>query len=368
MTDDLGYWLALVRFRPFGAVSITRLHDAFANMQTAFEASAQELVRAGIDDGLARRFVEERAMIDPAKELDLLREHEIRAVTLADANYPEQLKAIHDPPAVLFVRGSIPDSMRPHMAVVGSRHPTAYGKRAAAEIVGPSAAAGVVIVSGLALGIDAIAHEAALEHRGTTIAVLGSSIEDANVYPSHNRRIASRILSSGGALLTEFPIGTHALPQYFPFRNRIISGLCRATLVVEAAQKSGSLITAKSALEQNRDVFAVPGSIHSELSAGPNNLLKMGATPVTCADDVFHHLGMPAAKKVVEARGKGIPTYAPANATEQAIVDCLSAEPMHNDEIVRACSLPASAISAALTLMEMKGAVRHIGGMHYVKI
>lgn len=366
MRPDLPYWLALTRFPKFGAVRIGKLARAFASMREAFSASAEELAAAGIEPHIAQAFVEARLHLDPDKEFGLLEKHQVQAVTVLDAHYPSMLKQIYDPPAVLFYRGLLPLDGTLLLAVVGSRHPTSYGERVVEELVPPVVHAQVGIVSGLALGIDAFAHRAALTCGGLTFGVLGSGVDDDNIYPSHHRHLASEIIARGGAILSEFPIGTHPMKQHFPFRNRVIAGLCHGTLVIEAAEKSGSLITAREALENGRDVFAVPGPIFSLVSKGTNDLLKHGAVPTTSAKDMLEHLGIE--ESTVES---STPTPAPPpsfdNAEEKTLYEELGTEPMHIDELVRASGLAASVVTGTLSLMEIKGIVKHVGGMQYVR-
>lgn len=357
--DDLKYWLALARHPKLGAVRIAKLFTAFPTMSAAFSASRDDLLAAGIEPRIAEQFVFERAQINPDHEIALLAQHGVRAVTLADDAYPPELKTIYDPPAVLFVRGALPDPLRVHLAVVGSRHPTRYGEQVTREFVEPIAMSGVVVVSGLAYGVDAIAHRATLDLGGTTVAVLGGGLDDENVYPSQHRALASQIVAGGGAVVSEFPIGTHVMKQNFPFRNRIISGLCRGVLVAEAKATSGSLITARCAMEAGRDVFAIPGPIHSPLSEGPNNLIKTGAFPVTTPTDVLSRLGL----EVRETK----PDYVPGSAEEKTIYDALTREGQHADELTNKTNLAPSVVTSTLTLMEMKGSARHLGGLYYVR-
>ncbi len=359
MENDLKYWLAFVRHPKMGAVRIKKLSDAFATMQDAFFAPVADLVAAGIEAKIAEQFVFDRTTIDPDAELARLHEHDAAAITLRDDAYPRELRTIFDPPAVLFVRGTLPDPSRVHLAVVGSRHPTRYGEQVTREFVGPIATSGVVVVSGLAYGVDAIAHRATLDAGGATVAVLGGGIDEENIYPSQHRSLASHIVAGGGAVISEFPVGTHVMKQNFPFRNRIISGLSRGTLVVEAKATSGSLITARCAMEAGRDVFCVPGSIYSELSEGPNNLIKTGAIPVTTPADVLSRLGL----EVRETK----PDYVPGSAEEKTIYDALTREPQHADELTAKTSLAPPVVTSTLTLMEMKGSARHLGGLYYVR-
>ena len=358
-TDDRMYWVALAAFRPFGAVRLAKLMHGFPTMEQAFHAKANQLQEVGIEPDLANRFVQERAHIHPETLFQQLENHDVQVITLKEERYPSLLKEIYDPPAVLFIRGSLPDPGKKYLAVVGSRKASAYGQRVTEDLIAPIARAGVVIVSGLAYGIDASAHDATLRAQGCTIAVLGSGVDQDSIYPSRHRALASRIVSSGGVLISEFPPGTPPLKQHFPIRNRIIAGLCHGTLVIEATLKSGSLITARSAMESNRDVYAVPGPIYSPLSEGPNNLIKTGAVPVTCPEDVFG---------IQTASTPSTPPYQPANEKEAAIFCHLSSQPIHLDELVRSTTLPAQIVMSTITLLEIKGVVRHEGGYFYTRI
>jgi DNA processing protein len=357
-TDRI-FWVALTQFRLFGAVRIGKLANYFQSMERAFNACASELMEAGIEAEIASRFLQERIHIDPESVMRELETRAIQPITIKDEIYPPLLKEIYDPPAVLFVRGALPNPARKTLAVVGSRKPSNYGTKVTKEFIESLAREGIVIVSGLAHGIDAVAHDAALRSGGTTIAILGSGVDQESIYPSGNRALASQILTQGGAIISEFPIGTPPLKQHFPFRNRIIAGMCHGTLVVEAAIKSGSLITARSALESGREVYAVPGSIHSPLSEGPNNLIKMGATPVCCAEDLL-------GRKIIDT--KSAPEFTPSTDEETALWRILCNTPLHIDEIVRGSGLRTDKALSTLTLMEMKGATRHEGGNYYTRI
>ncbi len=357
MSEDLKYWIALSTFKPFGAKRTQRLARRFPNMGSAFNASASQLAEAGIEPKIISRFLQERIHINPDALLREVELHGVRAITIKDENYPPLLKELHDAPALLYVRGTLPEPDRRHVAVVGSRKATNYGLRVTEEIVSDLARSGVVIVSGLAYGIDACAHDATLAAGGITVAVLGSGLDEKSIYPSAHRNLASRIVSQGGALISEFPIGTPPLKQHFPFRNRIIAGLCHGTLVTQAALKSGSLITAREAIESNRDVYAIPGSIHEELSEGPHQLIKLGARPVTCAADVIG---------IEPAKPTEIP-YEPTNEEERALLDKLTDVPIHHDELVRALGKPTHEVSSLLTLLEIKDAIRHEGAGYYSK-
>lgn len=356
---ELGFLLALVRFQKIGAVRMAKLRNYFSDMQEAFCAPPGEWISAGIEPSVAEAFASSRSHLDPEKELALLAQNQVTAIPFGDPRYPPLLAEIFDPPAILFLRGSLPSTSLPHLAVVGSRKHTPYGKQVIETLL-PPVVQSCVIVSGLALGIDALAHEAALSHAGTTVAVLGSGVDDDNIYPSQNRLLASRMLASGGALLSEFPLGTHALKHHFPFRNRIIAGLCHGTLIIEAAEQSGTLITARLAMEHNREVFAVPGPINSTASAGANRLIKEGATPVLNPQDLLEPLG-------ITGNAPARMMFTPDTSEERVVFDLLHAEPIHIDELIRTLQLPAAQISQTLSLLELKGGIRHVGGKFYVR-
>lgn len=362
MNPDLLYLVALSCFPKFGSRSLLKLKRAFSDYQEAFEAGPRELIRAGLDENVAMEFVSERNKIEPEKEWEKVQKENIQVMALDDPNYPALLKEIYDPPALLYVKGRLEKGLDEFsLVVVGTRQITAYGRQITAEIVGPLARHGLTIVSGLALGVDALAHEVALGQNGRAIAVLGSGLDEEHIYPSRNRQLAHRIIENNGAVISEFPLGTLPLRHHFPIRNRIISGLALATLIIEAAEDSGSLITARCALEQNREVFSVPGSIFSPLSFGPNNLLKMGAKVITEAQDILEALNLEKAEDFIENQ-----KILPDTAEEAAVLKLLSREPIHIDEIIKQTALASHQVSSTLTLMEMKGKVRNLGGMMYV--
>jgi DNA processing protein len=282
-----------------------------------------------------------------------------RVLTWQSPDYPERLKEVDDAPPVLYALGSLTPSDAWSVAVVGTRRVTTYGREAAARLSAELAEAGVTIVSGFARGIDTIAHHAALDAGGRTIAVLGSGVDV--IYPSENRRLAQRMLDEGtGAILSEYPLGTQPDAVNFPPRNRIISGLSVGVLVVEADLKSGALITVKFALEQGRDIFAIPGPITSRMSEGTNSLIKRGAKCVTSARDILEELDLGMVTEHVEAVRS-----LPDDPTERMLLEFLHDSSQHIDELTNRSGLPASTVSAVLTMMELKGMVRHLGGMQY---
>jgi len=368
---------AIARFDKIGPVRLRTLLKTFPSVEYLWSASAQELRHAGLDEQVAAEFATWRRDQNLEKQWEELQKAGIAVVTWEDVapkaellpaaqhkssalNYPLLLKEIHDPPHTLFIRGALPQSDFT-LAVVGTRMATTYGRQIVEQIVRPLARAGLTIVSGLALGIDALAHTATLNEHGATVAVLGGGCDSATIYPTSNRALAERIVAEGGAVISEYPPKTLSMPFHFPHRNRIIAGMSRGTLVIEAAEDSGSLITAKHALEQNREVFTVPGDITRETSKGPNNLLKMGAHPVLCAEDILEALNLQDLKATVEAR-----KILPDDPTEEKILAYVKDEPIHIDTLIANTEFDAAKLSSALTLMEMKGKVRHIGGMNYV--
>jgi DNA processing protein len=280
----------------------------------------------------------------------------VRLLTIEDADYPRLLAEAPAAPPLLYVRGALDITDEWAVAIVGTRSPTTYGKEAARHLAGELAQRGVTIISGLATGIDAIAHTAALEAGGRTIGVLGCGVDI--VYPERNKNLAGQIVQQG-AIISDYPLGTRPHAANFPPRNRIISGLALGTVIVEAGEKSGALITGDFALEQGRDVFAVPGSIFSQKSKGTNNLLRNGAGVAACADDVLEALNLTAAP--VQQEFAAALLADPADPTEARILEHLDAEPRSIDQITRTSGMPAEVVSATLTMLELKGLVRQVG-------
>ncbi|MFH1078236.1 MAG: DNA-processing protein DprA [Patescibacteria group bacterium] len=339
-------WLGLAWFEGFGSRSIRRLrskhpHDGMA----AYSMGLDAYVAIGIGESVAGRFVGWRSITDPEMFARRCDDEGIRFVLPDDDGFPPYLAHTSDPPESLFLRGAPLRLVRP-IAVVGTRSMTPYGAAATDRICRDLAAAGCEIVSGLALGIDARAHAACLDAGGTTVAVLAGGCDDGFIYPRANIALAARILSHGGTIVTELLLGTESLKHLFPLRNRIIASLSVATVVVEAAESSGSLITAALALEENRDVFAVPGPITSEQSAGTHKLLKMGAIPCTDADDVL---------KLFDLRSP-LPDGARLALTdeERSVLGVIT-RPLHVDDIVRDMRRPASTVTSTLISLQLKG-------------
>jgi len=358
---EKAYWVAFGQVSRITPIRYKRIINYFPSIEAAWYAGRDELIQAGIEPEVVDDFFIKRESIDPGILWQNILAEGIGILTITEPGYPDLLKEIYDPPPFFYYRGRLdnPDEFR--LAVVGTRKATPYGRQVTQEIVHNLAAQKLTIVSGMALGIDSLAHEAAIEAGGRTIAVLGSGIDRASIYPSTNRRLAERIIESGGAVISEFPLGAIGLKHHFPQRNRIISGLSLGTLVIEAGEVSGSLITAKHALDQNREVFAVPGTIHSPTAIGPNNLIKMGARPATSAEDILESLDLTEVKNFMENKA-----IIPESDEEERILDILTKEPMHIDKIIKKSNLEPQAVTSTLSLMEMKGKVRNLGAMNYV--
>jgi DNA processing protein len=359
MDDQTAYWVGISRVPGVGPARTRLLLDYFGSAEDAWLAPSTSLAAAGLDTKTIESFLDTRSTLDLHAEMQRVAAAGAQVLTWASNNYPERLKEVEGAPPVLYILGDLTPSDAWAVAVVGTRRSTSYGREATARISAELAEAGVTVVSGLARGIDTIAHQSALDAGGRTIAVLGSGVDV--LYPSENRNLARRIIEQGrGAILSEYPLGTEPEPMNFPPRNRIISGLSLGVLVVEADLKSGALITVTFALEQNRDVFAIPGPITSRMSEGTNGLLKQGAKCVTSAQDILEELDLRMVSEHVEAVRS-----LPDDPTERMLLEFLQDSSQHIDELTNRSGLPASTVSAVLTMMELKGMVRHLGGMQY---
>lgn len=357
--DPLGYWIGFNKVRGIGPARLRALLDVFGDIERAWRADAEALREVGLDRRSLANLLEARQRLDLAAELAKAAQAGVEVLTWDDPRYPARLSAINDPPPVLYVRGEICPQDDWAVAIVGTRHASAYGREAARMLAGDLASAGVTIVSGLARGIDGQAHRAALDAGGRTLAVLGSGVDI--IYPWENARLAQDLIAHG-AVISEYPLGTQPDASNFPPRNRIISGLSRGVIVVEAGEQSGALITADFAADQGRDVFAVPGSIFQRGSQGANKLIRDGATPVLSAVDVLEALNLASAPQQAEAQ-----MLFPADATEAKVLEQLAGDAVHVDEVSRATGLPIASVTSTLALMELKGLVCHCGGMSYMR-
>jgi DNA processing protein len=364
--DELKYWIAFSRIPGIGRVRLSQLKGHFGSLRDAWKASEAGLKQTGLDSRSIDGLLSLRSAISPDAEVERMRGHRVKAFVCEDPLYPARLKEIYDYPPVLYVRGSLPAEDEPSLAIVGTRRPTIYGRQVTEEIVGDLVRSGVAIISGLARGIDSVAHRTALDAGGKTVAVFGSGLDI--VYPGENTKLAQAILEQG-ALVSEYPLGVKPKPEYFPLRNRIMSGLSLGVLVVEAGEKSGALITAQQALDQNREVFAIPGSILSPASLGTNRLIQEGAKLVRSHTDILEELNLTVVARQPEISGL-FPAGQPAATSpfESAILKELGAEPSHVDEICRRSGLAMSEVSSALAMMELKGIAKQVGNMNYVLV
>lgn len=362
------YLNALNTINGLGNKKMKILGNHFACGEKIWQASLPELAKTGIGEEVAKKIVEARPLIDIEKQWQKLEQENIKVATMHDPQYPSLLKQIPDCPYLIYMKGNVSCLDLPLVAIVGSRKLTSYGTKAAYGFSRDLARAGVCVVSGLAFGIDACAHRGALEVKGKTIAVLGNSLDGASIAPRTNFELSQDILRSGGLLISEFPPQTSATIWTFPARNRIMAGLSSGTLVIEAAEKSGSLITANLALDYNREVFAVPGDIFSPQSIGTNLLIKAGAKVACGAQDVLEELKFESESSLLsknKAQEKP-PTF---NLTEQEklVYDILCHEALHIDRISKMAKLDGSSVSSILAILEIKCAIKNIGGQNYVK-
>jgi DNA processing protein len=358
---DQKYWVALSQFAKIGPVRFKKIYSHFSTMKEAWLASPGELRETGLEEEIAAEIIAKRESIDPDEEWEKLEAEKIKVTTILDDDYPKMLKEIYKPPAILYCKGKLEAINEFALAVVGTRKITPYGAQVTCEIVRDLAKSGLTIVSGLALGIDALAHKTTVENNGITIAVLGSGLSSRHLYPASNHYLADQIIAHGGAVISEFPLTMLPLKHNFPIRNRIVAGLSLGTLVIEAGVESGALITARYALEQNREVFAVPGNIFSPNAFGPNNLIKMGAKMVTSANDILETLNLSQAASFIETQ-----KIIPESKEEEIILKFLTKEPIHVDKLVNLSGLGTATANSTLLMMEIKGKVKNLGGANYV--
>jgi len=354
------YHAALAHFPKITYARYKKLAAYFSDLKNIWDAEIIDLIPAGLEEHIAQEFLTWREKNPIEKIAERLDKEKISTVSIVEPNYPQLLKEITDPPHTLFFRGTLPPNTKPALGVVGTRKITTYGKLACQDIIAPTARQGITIVSGLALGIDGVAHQTTIDNKGITIAVLGSGINKSNIYPTTHTRLSEQIITSGGAVMSEYPPGFSPTQYSFPARNRIIAGLSLGTLVIEAPETSGALITARCALDYNREVFCIPHTIHSPTGVGPNNLIKMGARLVSTYQDILENLHI---QEITTAIAK--PTT-PFTATETKILQCLSTEPLHIDSIIKQTNLDSATVNSTLILMEIKSQIRNMGGMNYI--
>ncbi len=355
---DIKYWVGFSLIPGIGRVKLTQLENYFGNLENAWQAVPVELKHAGLDNGSIRAITSCRPKISLEAEMEKLDRYGVKVFTWHDPDYPSRLKEIYDYPPILYVRGCLLPEDEWCLAVVGTRRATVYGRQVTEEIVADLARSKITIVSGLAKGIDSVAHHSALEAGGRSIAVFACGLDI--VYPGENANLARSIIQQG-ALISEYPLGTRPKAENFPRRNRIMSGLSLGVLIVEAGETSGAMITAHLALEQNREVFAIPGSILSPASRGTNHIIQEGAKLVRDYTDILEELNLTAVAHQIEMK-----EVIPSSDTESLLLKQLCAEPTHIDEVCRSSGLPISMVSSTLAMMELKGLVKQVGTMNYV--
>lgn len=378
MNSDLPYLHAFNMIPQVGAATLRTMKQRFGSYERAWRASADEIRECGLREPTRDPILAGRPLIDPHREYEKVLHAGVWMIAEDNENYPPLLKEIPNPPAALYGKGILlgeqfaDSSTTPldqtrdfaqgkqiSIGVVGTRRTTAYGLQAVDVIVRDLVSAGMIITSGLALGIDSKAHQTALDAEGTTIAVLGSGLDDSVLFPQENRKLLHRIIDSGGTALSEYPPFMKARREYFPMRNRILSGLSRGVVVIEAREKSGALITARAALEQNREVFAIPGSIFSPTSHGPHALIREGAKLITSAADILDEFGIVYQDETRQRADIG--------QTEASLLGLLE-EPHSVDEMKRKLEMQTAEILATLSLLELKGLVRTMGMDIYQKV
>lgn len=356
--NEIAYWIGFSKVPGIGRVRFAQLEDHFGELESKWKASKAELKRAGLDSRTIEAVINTRSRTSLDAELDRLYKHQVQILTYHDPSYPARLKEIYDYPPLIYVRGKLIPQENCYLAVVGTRRASMYGKQVASEISASLTRNGITVVSGLARGIDTIAHRSALDAGGRTIAVFACGLDI--VYPSDNAELARRIMDNG-ALISEYPLGARPKADNFPRRNRIMSGMSLGVLVVEAGERSGAIITALQAHEQNREVFAIPGNIISPMSRGSNRLIQDMAKLVTNHEDVLAELNLTIAAEQLEMEN-----IFPTNTTESLLKDQVSDEPLHIDEICRRSGLATQTVTSTLAMMEIKGIIKHLGGMNYV--
>jgi DNA processing protein len=350
-----------------GSEKLRKIMAHFGSAEMAWQSAPEDFSRADIPDKLIEAFVETRKSISPEREQETLEKHGIRLVPIGNADYPELLTEIPNPPSLLYLRGNAHPNAHPLLTLVGTRKPTEYGVSVAREFASELGKSGITVVSGMAFGIDKEAHKGALEGGSETIAVLGNGLDDASISPRNHLDLAHTIMRRG-ALLSDYPPGTEAADFTFPARNRIMAGMSLGTVVIEATEKSGTLITAHLALDFNREVFAVPGSIYSESSRGPHALIRNGATIATSLADILDALPLAREQKTHQGLFKEA-SPAPQNLSpdEERLLKLLGSDTMHIDALVKHSTLGTSSALSALAFLEMKGLVKNIGNMHYIR-
>jgi DNA processing protein len=358
------YWLAINKIENVGPVTVKRLWEGFGSIEKAWKAGKEDIFRIeGINRKAAQAFAENRDKIDLEAELETARKADVKILTLENDEYPVNLINIYDPPPVIYVKGQLPKIQEKSVAIVGTRKASRYGNETARKLAYELATLGFTIVSGMASGIDTAAHKGALEAGGKTLAVFGCGVDV--IFPSENRNLSEQIKNSG-ALISEFPMGAKPDKGSFPRRNRVISGLSLGVIVVEGHYDSGAMITAKYAVDQGREVFAVPGNVELDQSKGPHWLIKNGAKLVESVDDVLEEFNMVKPGPRPEAIGQRQKDYSNLSEEEQEIVKVLSLEPKYIDSVSQESGLSTPQVSSLLMMLEVKKIIRQLPGKMFI--
>lgn len=360
MEDRTKYWVGFNLVRGIGPVRLEKLLQHFGDIRSAWEARSYQFAAASLSENLSRQLIQIRKSTCLDELMETILEAGIKVYYWDHPHYPERLRHIPQSPFVIYLKGDLTENDIWGVAIVGTRRYSDYGRQITAEIARMLAGYGITVISGLARGIDGFAHQSSLEAGGRTIAVLGSGIDQ--IYPPEHKKLAERIVNQG-ALISDYPVGTPPDGSNFPPRNRIISGLSKVIIVIEAGQKSGALITAGYAADQGKEVFAVPGKITSPVSKGTNLLIKQGAHPLLSAQDVLDLLNM---SLITEQRA--VKRVLPGDPREALLFQAVGDEPQHVDEICTLVNLPIEEVTSTLALMELKGMVRKTFGMKYVAV
>jgi DNA processing protein len=358
VNKELQYWVGFNIVSGIGRVKLSQLETYFGNLEKAWKAGIGDLKKAGLDSKTVKALETSRPQIDLDAEMEKLERNGVKVYSYHDTEYPARLKEIYDYPPLIYVKGELMTQDEWCIAVVGTRQATVYGRQVTEEIVSDLTRNKLTVVSGLARGIDTVAHRSALKAGGRTIAILANGFD--TIYPGENTNLARTIVDQG-ALISEYPLGTKPRPDNFPRRNRIMSGVSLGVLVIEANDSSGAIITAHMALEQNREVFAIPGSILSPMSRGTNTLIQEGAKLVRNCTDILEELNLTASVHQIEMK-----EIIPTSETETLLLKQLGTEPAHIDQVCRNSGLPVSTVSSNLAIMELKGLVRQVSAMNYV--
>lgn len=363
--NDIRHWLWLSLINDIGPIRAKALLERFGSPEAIWNASEKQLKTVdGIGENYAKSIISSKDRIEIEKELYKINRYQTNIVTLFSECYPEHLKNIYSPPVLLFVKGNLSSADSISVSIVGSRNATQYGIRVAYDLGKQLAQKGITVVSGMARGIDTAAHKGALDGGGRTIAVLGCGLDF--VYPPENKVLMNNI-SNNGAVITEYPLGTKPDAKNFPCRNRIISGFSLGTIIVEASSRSGSLITADLALEQNREVFAVPGPIYSKASEGTNNLIKQGAKIVTSLVDILEELNIELVNNNCIEQFKQV-EYNDLSNEENTIINKISNIPVHLENIMKQTGYAIGKVNSILTMLELKGLIRQLPGRQFIRV